>query len=620
MTKTEAFAKIWSLLDHTEKRHFYGVMVIIVISALSSAVMVGSVLPFLAVLADPEKIQTVAVLKWGYETFGFISNYSFLMALGIGSLLVIVLVNLLQILKVYVSNHFVHMRIHSISKRLFSLFLSQPYEFFLDRHSSNITQSILSESGQVVASFLRPATELLASVLTVVSIIGLLIWVDYRVAFGAFILLGGLYALLFRLTRTRLTELGRLRTQYNGERFRLANETFGGIKDIKIAGREATILDDYERPSAGMSEVMAARLLLSSLPPYFIMPLGYGGIILICLLLMDPNAYESGQGNLGNILPVLGVFAFASQRLLPELSRLYQHITQMQSGIGAVTRITEDFARLQQIEALPPTPPRALGMKHTLHMEDISYRYPNSEKGGITDISLSIKGGEKIGIVGPTGAGKTTFADILLGLLPPATGDFSVDETPISQDNLRAWQQSIGYVPQNIFLADTSIANNIAFGVPAREVDQKRVRHCARLAQLDVFVETQLENGYETTIGERGVRLSGGQRQRIGIARALYHDADMILFDEATSALDNTTEREVMSAINGLPGDKTIVMIAHRLSTVRICDRILVLNHGKMDGFASWDELMETSATFRTLVENTDMTGPDRSRPAKSTV
>lgn len=606
MTKTEAFAKIWSLLDRREKRDFYGVMVVIVISALSSAAMIGSVLPFLAVLADPTKIRTVPVLRWSYDTFGFTSNYSFLISLGIGSLLVIVLVNLLQVLKVYVSNHFVQMRLHSISNRLLALYLTQTYEFFLNRHSGNIAQSILSESGQVVSGFLRPATDLLASVLTVVSIISLLIWVDYRVALGAFVLLGGIYATLFRFTRPRLTELGRLRSEFNGERFRIANETFGGIKDIKIAGRETSVLDTYEKPSVGMAEVQVARMLLSSLPPYFIMPIGYGGIILICLLLMEPVAYETGKGNLGNILPVLGVFAFASQRLLPELSRLYQHVTQMQAGIGAVDRVTRDFTRLQEMEILPAVPPPPLGLNRAVHLEDISYRYPNSDKGGLTGISLSIRSGEKIGIVGPTGAGKTTFADILLGLLPPKEGVFSVDGTPITQDNLRAWQQSVGYVPQNIFLSDTSIARNIAFGVPEAEVDHDRVRDCARLAQLDTFVEGQLENGYETTIGERGVRLSGGQRQRIGIARALYHNADMILFDEATSALDNTTEREVMAAINGLPGDKTIVMIAHRLSTVRICDRILVLNQGRVDGFSTWEDLMETSVTFRDLVEHAD--------------
>ncbi|MEN8741839.1 MAG: ABC transporter ATP-binding protein [Phaeobacter gallaeciensis] len=607
MTKTEAFAKTWSLLDQREKRDFFVVMFVIVVSALSAAAMIGSVLPFLAVLADPAKIQTVPVLNWGYETFGFTSNYSFLIALGLGSLLVILIVNLLQVLKVYVASRFVQMRLHSISNRLLALYLAQPYEFFLDRHSGNIAQSILSESGQIVGSFLRPATDLVASVLTIMSIIGLLFWVDYRVALGAFALFGGVYVTLFRFTRNKLTRLGQLRSEYNGARFRIANETFGGIKDIKIGGRETSILRTYEKPSIGMAEVQVKTVLMGSLPPHFIMPIGYGGIILICLLLMEPTAYDSGQGNLGNILPVLGVFAFASQRLMPELSRLYQQITQMQSGVAAVDRVTRDFNRLQEIQPLPDTPPPPLGLKRSLRMENISYRYPNSDKGGITDISLTIRSGEKIGIVGSTGAGKTTFADILLGLLPPeGAQNFFVDDTAITPDNLRAWQQSVGYVPQNIFLSDASIAHNIAFGVPAAEIDADRVRDCARLAQLDEMVETQLEDGYDTAIGERGVRLSGGQRQRIGIARALYHNADMILFDEATSALDNSTEREVMSAINALPGDKTIVMIAHRLSTVRICDRILVLDQGRVEAFAAWDDLMETSETFRKLVNHAD--------------
>ena len=237
---------------------------------------------------------------------------------------------------------------------------------------------------------------------------------------------------------------------------------------------------------------------------------------------------------------------------------------------------------------------------------DVSYRYPNAELAGLTGVTLDFKAGERIGIVGSTGAGKTTLADLVLGLLQPSKGLIVADGTPITEANLRAWQQSVGYVPQDIFLTDASISENIALGEPPQEIDEARVRRAAEIARIDAFILEELPDGYATTIGERGVRLSGGQRQRIGIARALYHDADLIVFDEATSALDNLTEREVMTAIDALPGDKTVLMIAHRLSTVKHCDRIVVLDKGRVVDCDTWDWLMANSATFQSIAQPHD--------------
>ena len=234
-------------------------------------------------------------------------------------------------------------------------------------------------------------------------------------------------------------------------------------------------------------------------------------------------------------------------------------------------------------------------------LDAVSYQYPKAETVGLQNITLEIKAGEKIGIVGSTGAGKTTLVDIILGLLKPQSGQLLVDGEPVTDKNLRSWQQSVGYVPQDIFLTDASISQNIALGVRVEEVDMARVRRSAKIAQLDEFICQELTEGYDTGVGERGVRLSGGQRQRIGIARALYHRADLIVFDEATSALDNLTERDVMSAINGLPGEKTIVIIAHRLSTVAACDRIVVLDKGQIVGLGDWNELMENNASFQKI-------------------
>jgi ABC-type multidrug transport system fused ATPase/permease subunit len=349
-----------------------------------------------------------------------------------------------------------------------------------------------------------------------------------------------------------------------------------------------------------MARALVAVQVMSQVPQFVLQAVSFGGIILLCLTLMDAEGLASGEA-LGGILPILGVFAFAGQRLMPELSKLYQSLAQLTAGGAAVSVVHDDLLDKAGSGNLLRDIPPAIGLTRQLALENVHYRYPNAELAGLKDVSLNISAGERIGVIGSTGAGKTTLADVMLGLLSPNEGRILADGIEITSENLQAWQQSVGYVPQDIFLIDANLTENIALGVLPQEIDEDRVRHAAEIACLDVFIQEELPDGYNTTIGERGVRLSGGQRQRIGIARALYHDADMIVFDEATSALDNLTEREVMAAIDALPGDKTVLMIAHRLSTVKRCDRIIVLDKGQVVGFDTWDELMTNNSEFEKI-------------------
>jgi ABC-type multidrug transport system fused ATPase/permease subunit len=492
------------------------------------------------------------------------------------------------------------MRMHSISHRLLATYLAQPYVFFLNRHSGEMGPRVLAESGQVVQQFLRPAAEFIAACMTTIAIVGLLLWVEPVVAAIAFAVLGGIYGAIYMGTRRLLRRLGKVRVEANRARFRLANESLTGIKDIKLLGREGAYLDRYAGPSIRMAKTMVSVTVLSSVPQFALQAVALGGIILLCLVLIDPAGVESGA-SLGGLLPVLGVFAFAGQRLMPELSKLYQSLAQIQAGSAAVEALREDLVLHRSVAKLPRAMGGVGGLKQSLRLEGVSYSYPNSEQAGMRDVSLTIRAGEKIGIVGSTGAGKTTLADIVLGLLEPGQGKLIVDGADITSENLRTWMQSVGYVPQDIFLTDAPVAENIALGVPPAQIDMDRIRKAARIARIDGFVERELPEGYQTHVGERGVRLSGGQRQRIGIARAMYHDADLIVFDEATSALDNLTEAEVMDAIDALPGDKTVIMIAHRLSTVKRCDRIVVLDKGRVVGCDSWNSLMAGNAAFQRI-------------------
>lgn len=600
MIEPSTWKKAWALLDLRERRNARIVLGVIIIGALSSAVMVGSVMPFLAVLADPSRIETTPVLAWAYDAFGFSTTHSFLVGLGFASFAVIVLSSAIQVARTWAVARFSMMRIHSISQRLLATYLSQPYTFFLNRHTGEMGPRVLADSEKVVHQFLRPAAEFVGACLTTFAIVVLLFWIEPMVTFVAFTALGGMYGAIYFSTRRFLRHLGQDRLEANHERFRIANESLTGIKDIKLLGRESAYLDRYSGPSMRMANTEVRIAVFTLVPQFALQALAFGGVIVLCLVLIDPAGLESGAA-VGGLLPAIGVFAFAGQRLLPELSRLYQSLAQIKAGAASVEAIHEDLVLRNGAKGMSIAPTKSLGLKHTLRLERVSFSYSNADDAGVCDLSLTIRAGEKIGIVGSTGAGKTTLADLILGLLQPDQGEIFADAKPLKQDNLRAWMQSVGYVPQDIFLTDAPIAENIALGVPPNEIDADRVKKAARIAQIDRFVEEELPEGYRTNVGERGVRLSGGQRQRIGIARAMYHDADLIVFDEATSALDNLTEAEVMSAIDALPGDKTVIMIAHRLSTVRTCDRIVVLHRGQIVGFDNWKNLSAENEAFRRI-------------------
>jgi ABC-type multidrug transport system fused ATPase/permease subunit len=600
MTRS-SIKKVWYLLDARERRNALKVLGVMIVGAFASAAMVGSVFPFLSVLADPGLIRENAVLVRAYALGGFASDYGFLLALGFGAIAVIVLSSLLLIGQTWIVVRYAQMRMYSISRRLLAHYLAQPYDFFLGHHSGDMSTKILSEAQQVVGQFLRPLADLISSTLTVLAVLATLLIVDPLVAsvtVGAF---ATIYGGITIVTRRYVRRMGQQRAQANERRFRMAGEALSGIKDVKLLGREAAYLDRFNGAAHEMARAQIGVGVLSQVPRYAIQMVAFGGIIILCLVLLDPAGIEAREA-LGGILPLVGLLALAGQRLIPEMQKLYQSLTVMTAGTAALDRVYDDLvggaqARINRRQQAP------LGLRENLAIEDVTYAYPGAEGSGLRNIDLTIRAGERIGVVGASGAGKSTLADVILGLLRPQAGRLRVDGRDITPDTLRAWQRTVGYVPQDIFLMDSSLSENIALGLRPDEIDEGKVERAARIAQIHDFAMTELPDGYATLIGERGVRLSGGQRQRIGIARALYHDADLIVFDEATSALDTLTEREVMASIEALPGDKTIIMIAHRLSTVKVCDRILVMEGGQVAGVGAWEDLVSRNAAFRALAD-----------------
>jgi ABC-type multidrug transport system fused ATPase/permease subunit len=398
------------------------------------------------------------------------------------------------------------------------------------------------------------------------------------------------------MVRRYLTRMGKVRLSANRARFQIAQEAMGGIKEVKILGLEEAYLARFRIPSLEMARSSTGVQIVGELPRHLLEAVAFGGVIALVIVLL----LREGS-NLAAVLPVLGVFAFAGLRMFPSVQQIYHSLIQLRSSDPVLEAIHRD---MHEVNSIPRPSRDAAGrirLDRGLSLDDVHYSYPNAERASLKGLTLSIDARTTVGIVGGTGAGKTTAVDIILGLLEPQRGSLRVDGEIIGPKNLRSWQNILGYVPQQIFLTDDSVAANIAFGIVPDRIDMAAVERAARVANLHEFVTNELPQAYQTFVGERGVRLSGGQRQRIGIARALYHDPDVLILDEATSALDNLTEKAVIDAVHNLAQEKTIIMIAHRLTTVRDCDTIFLLENGRLVAQGSYQELLANNASFRQL-------------------
>ncbi|MCB1311207.1 MAG: ABC transporter ATP-binding protein [Sedimentitalea sp.] len=588
------------LLTPQERRKGLLVMLLMIVTAILEMLGVASVFPFLGVLADPGAIARNAYLARAHAALGSPSTTAFLFLLGGAAFAMILLAALARTLNLHAINRFTFMRRHTISTRLLAVYLRQPYAFFLDRHSGDLAKGILAEVNQVMSGVFQPAANMIAQGFTLIALAGLLLLVDPWVAGFVALTLGTVYAAIYLALRPLVERIGRARAEAIQTQFEVAGEVLGGIKDIKILGRERSYLDRYSEASRAAGRSLSAAATLSQVPKFGIEAVAFGGIILLALTVLAREGGHPG-GAVGQVVPVLGLYTLAGYKLLPAIQTIYRGMLQLRFGAAAVDALHDDMARAAALPRLARAPAAPLPLTRALTLDGVGYSYPGADRPGVSDITLRIPAGQSLGIVGSTGAGKTTLVDLILGLLEPTEGRRLADEVEITPQTLRVWQANVGYVPQSIFLVSGTIAENIALGVPAGEIDRARVETCARMARVHEFITEGLGHGYDTQVGERGVRLSGGQRQRIGIARALYRDPALLVLDEATSALDTATEQEVMAAIGALAGTKTVIMIAHRLSTVARCDRIVVLDKGRIAGTGDHDELMAGNAVFRAI-------------------
>jgi ATP-binding cassette, subfamily B, bacterial PglK len=599
----DTYVKLYSMLDAHERRRAAIVLFVVLLAALAETGGVASIMPFIAVLSRPEIVESNAILAGLYGRLGFASRDSFLFFLGVAVFVVFMISLLMRMLGLWAQTRFSQYRNHTWSCRLVAGYLGQPYEWFIDRNSGVLSAGVLTEVNQVVSGSLMPAVQVISGLLVTLCLVTLLVAVQPLLAIGAAVVLGGLYAAVELGSRARLRRIGDVRQETSTTRYKVLNEALGGIKDVKVYSLESQFVSRYAAPSERFVDTQIASSLIGQLPSIAMQGILFGVMLLAILYLL------ATQGDFQRILPVLSLFAFAGYRLMPSLQKVLESISAMSFSKAALDSLCEDLRPLvreqPQKEAVPagsPALPR-LPLEHMLELRAVTYTYPGAPRPSLLDLALTIPARTTHGLVGSTGSGKTTIVDVVLGLLELESGSLVIDGTEVSRDRMSRWQRSVGYVPQQIYLADDTVEANIAFGLPSQQVDHAAVEEAAKVANLHDFVVRELPHGYATVVGERGIRLSGGQRQRIGIARALYRDPQLLILDEATSALDNLTERAVMEAVHRLGGQKTIILVAHRLSTVRECDCIHLVEGGRVVASGPYDRLIEDSAQFRALAE-----------------
>jgi ABC-type multidrug transport system fused ATPase/permease subunit len=444
----------------------------------------------------------------------------------------------------------------------------------LSRHSSDLGKNILSEVSIIISSGIRPLVELISKSMITIALIAMLIIIDFKLTLIVSFFLAVVYGLIFYFVTKYLNQIGKIRLKSNLSRFTAISEAFGAVKEVKVGGLEQAYIKLFSNSALSFAQTQASSQVIGQLPRFILEAIGFGGILFLIFYIIG----ETGSFN--NALPVVSLYIFAGYRLLPALQQIYSSFTQLTFIGPSIDKLNDDLKNLKPMNKNQEQ--KILSFNKEINLLNIFYNYPDTARVALKNINLKIPAKSTVAFVGPTGSGKTTTIDIILGLLEPQRGTLEVDGTVITNQNLRSWQRSIGYVPQHIYLTDDSIAANIAFGLEKKDIDYDIIEKVSKIANLHNFITNELPKQYQTTIGECGIKLSGGQRQRIGIARALYHNPQVLIFDEATSALDYQTEKVVMDAVNNLSSNITIILIAHRLEIVKNCDIIFNLENGEL--------------------------------------
>jgi ATP-binding cassette, subfamily B, bacterial PglK len=586
--------KIYYLIS---KKFFFKACILIlmfVVMAFLDLMGIAAIFPFISLLSDPSLVETNFYFNYLYKLssiFNITSIDSFIYFFSFIFFFTLVVSILFKAFTSYMTIRFLHMCEYDLSKRLTENYLRQPYSWFLNKNSSNLGKTILSEVGLFIGGYANPIIDLFSQFILLIFIFALLIYANPIITITIILTLGIAYSLIFFLNKINLDKFAKARFDSNSLRFFSLNEVFTAIKEVKLGGSENIYLEKFTNPSKLYAKSNAYLGILSQIPKFALEILAFGGAILIILVLM------SNKKDFNNMLPIISLYVFSGYRIMPILQKVYNNVLNLKFYTPTFHSLYNDL-KLTNNNSLNEDKNKII-FNQKIVLINISYNYPKSEKIVLTNINFDIPLNHSIGIAGSTGSGKTTLVDIILGLLDIQEGEIKIDDSQLDEKNKRSWQNCIGYVPQQVYLSDNNIAENIAFGSKSLNLDQ--VHKVAKIACIDDFIINELPNKYQTSIGERGIRLSGGQRQRIGIARALYNNPKFLVLDEATSALDNITEANIMKALKNYNKNITSIIIAHRLNTLKNCDKIILLEKGKLVAQGSYAELKNNNNIFKEM-------------------
>jgi ATP-binding cassette, subfamily B, bacterial PglK len=558
----QVIVDVFKLLSDKEKKSFYKIGFIVLLMSIVEVIGIASILPFIKVLSNQNIIFENDILNTVFKYFNMASVKNFMILLGLFAFFSLLVANLVSIWSIKKMYTYIYSLNHSLASNLLESYLNKDYMFFVNKNSSALTKNIITEVEQTVVGMFIPIVNLMAKICVMLFVIIFLMYVNVKTTLIVFMTIGGGYFILYYFIKKRIAIEGKNRSLHNNLRYKATNEAFGAIKEIKLIGKEELFLNKFKVHSKIYASSMAHNAILGLIPKYMMEILAFGGIILsiVYMLIIDESIEK--------YIPLISIFVFAGYRMMPAMQQIFASFSKIRFSHKALYNLLNDYNIIDDSQKNC----NKIATKITnIYLKNISFSYNTFDKAIIKDFSLEIKVGDKIAFIGPTGCGKTTLVDIILGLYSPSNGNIYINNTKVN--NMKQWNNNIAYVPQFNYLLDDTIYSNVAFGEEV--INKDKVKNVAKLACIDDVIEN-LEHGYDTIIGERGVKLSGGQRQRLGIARALYRDADILVLDEATSALDEETEKKVMNTIYSMK-DTIVIMIAHRLSTIKNANKIIDL-------------------------------------------
>ena len=589
--------EFFSLLTPNQRKRFYLLQVLVIIMSLAEIVSIVSIVPFMTIVGDPSVLEKDNLFSILFLKSNIDDPYEFIFYLGFICLATLAIATLISMFITWRLTMFANKIGIDIGDRLYTYYLNQEWLFHTIGNSSSLTKKIANETTRITSEILVPLMLMNARIVLTFFIVLLMFLHDPLILILFLLVFTLSYIILFKFVRKQLVINGKNISNMFLERFKLMSEGFGGIKEVLLLGRSNYFKERFIKAGNKLSYSLGINRTIALAPRYFMELLGFATMIGLVLYLI-----KNSQGNLGLILPILSAYALAGMKLLPALQQIYHSIAQVKGNLSAYETIREDLKNIntadtgQKVETN-----QQLWSKHNeINLKNITFNYPDKTIPALENVSLTIKPNSTVGFVGTTGSGKSTLIDVILGLIKPQQGEVTIDGTPLIKKNLRMWQNKIGFVPQSIFLTEGTIAENITFGIPQDLIDYVQIKKILKLAHLEEWV-SQLEKGVYTKVGERGVQLSGGQKQRIGIARALYYEADVLVFDEATSALDGITEKTIMDAINKFTGQKTLIIIAHRMKTIEKCNQIFMMENGRIVDRGTYQQLLEKNEQFKKM-------------------